>query len=214
MKKYIYYICLLLVAFVHAQEVDTNDADVLRFEKGAQFLNLNLSLNHSNEETILSSQEVIETKRSNITIRSSYAYAISDNFFLGLGLGYVHSTSDTKNGTTNVDDNSLVGNTYTIFPYARYYKGIGEKLAVFLQGEASYRHSNIHTFKSNNFSAGLRPGITFMMDKNLALEASVGFLGYFSGTSEEDGGLSERDNKGFRASLNSSNLLFGLNYYF
>lgn len=214
MKKNIYYICLLLVAFVHAQEVDTKDTDVLRFKKGTQFVNTNFSVSISDgKRRSLNDDTITKFNRESFGLRVSYAYAIANDLFLGVGLSYVYR-SNTDDSSDPALDSKNVSNAYGIFPYIRYYKGIGKKLALYLHGETSFRYINFERQNINSFLVGLRPGIAFMMHKNLALEASLGFFGYSSSTSKEEGIISERNNKAFRASLNSSNLLFGLNYYF
>ena len=214
MKKYIYYICLLLVAFVDAQEVDTKDVDILSFDKGTQFVNTNLSARISDGKIrSLNDDTITEYNRESFSIRGSYAYAIANDLFVGVGLRYGH-WSNTNDSSNPASDSKSSSNLYGIFPYVRYYKGVGKKLALYLQGETSFRHVNFDWENTNSFSVGLRPGITFMMSKNLAFETSLGFLGYFSNSSEEEGRISESNSKAFRASFDSSNLLFGLNYYF
>ncbi|AXG69182.1 outer membrane protein beta-barrel domain protein [Kordia sp. SMS9] len=208
MKKNILYISLLIVAFVHAQEVDTQTSDKLRFEKHTQFINTNFSISVTNQETrSLTANTTVDEKRNSYNFQVSYAYGIAENLFLGAGLGYGHEV-------TTFGSNSVIGNRYRILPFVRYYKGIGKRLALYLQGEVSLQHTNVDRSKENSFSAGLRPGITLMLNKKLALETSIGFFGYSSSNFEGDNIPSERDNKAINLSLNSSNLLFGLNYYF
>ena len=53
-----------------------------------------------------------------------------------------------------------------------------------------------------------------MLNKNLGLETTIGALGYTSGDSENETGSNKSDTKAFNLSLNTSNVFFGLNYYF
>jgi len=53
-----------------------------------------------------------------------------------------------------------------------------------------------------------------MLNKNLGLETSIGALGYTTTNLEDEANNSEIDFNSFDFSLNSTNLLFGLTYYF
>jgi hypothetical protein len=215
MKKITLFAFLLAFAFVNAQDKDTT-TDKLSFAKGSQFINLNLSLNTTNTD-VKGTTQTQESKNFGFSINPSYSYAISDNFFLGLGLGY--STNSRENDLNGVLDNEASTNSFAVFPFVRYYKGIGKKLAFFVQGETRYTHSknevnNTNARTTNSFFFGVRPGFTFMLSKNLGLETSVGALGYTTSNIEDEGNNSESDFNTFSFSLNSSNLLVGLSYYF
>ncbi|WP_420571472.1 outer membrane beta-barrel protein [Kordia sp.] len=220
MKKITLVVCLLMIAFVNAQD-DENQSDKLTFEKGTQFVNLSLSLGTSDSNFISETQN-FDTKRTHYNINSSYSYAISDNFFIGLGLGYSHVIQEQDDRSDQVDFESK-NNTYRIFPYVRYYKGIGKKLAFFIQGETRFSFSkteleNEGDWRTKNLFIGVRPGLTLILNKNLALETSIGSLGYSSSDSKNNANAISNDynsdSKGFGLSLNTSNLLFGVNYYF
>lgn len=217
MKKITLLVCILVIGFANAQD-DTTTSDKLTFEKGAQFVNANLSLNFANSDfESQSSTQTQEIKTFEFNINSSYAYAVRDNLFLGLGLGY--SYSSRKDQPTGLPEDKVTTNSYQVFPFVRYYKGIGKKIAVFIQGEARYSHFETEVnilnaaSTSNNFFFGIRPGLTLMLNKNLALETSIGVLGYSTGNSENDSNDSESSFNNFNFSLNSSNLFFGLSYY-
>jgi hypothetical protein len=63
---------------------------------------------------------------------------------------------------------------------------------------------------SDSFFFGVRPALALMLNKNLALETSIGALGYTTGNSENEPNNSEGSFNNFNFSLNSSNLFFGL----
>lgn len=220
MKKITFVVCLLLIAFVNAQDDLVGSSDKLTFKKGTQFVNVNFSLNNSESDFQRQIQNQIgdgETKSFGFRINTSYAYAISNNLFLGLGLGY--SKNDFETEFNNVTENEAESTSYQIFPFVRYYKGIGKKLAFFVQGEArySYIENDINSLRNgefNDFFFGVRPGITFMLSKNIALETSIGALGYTHSKGENVRSNTESTRNTFAMSLNSSELLFGLNYYF
>jgi hypothetical protein len=205
---------MLTIAFVNAQDVQNSSDDTLTFTKGTQFLNANFSVGLTDEKfRSLNDDTIVESESQIFNARVSYAYGIKDNLFLGLGFSYIHQTNSQGNSSGNQAVN-LVNNSYGVFPYIRYYKGIGKRLALYFQGEIAYRHSNFSEFKTNTFTAGLRPGFTFMMSKNLALETSLGFLGYSTSNSENDSDATESDVDQFIVSLNATDLFVGLNYYF
>ncbi|EDP97148.1 outer membrane beta-barrel protein [Kordia algicida OT-1] len=216
MKKITFFACLLAFAFVNAQDGDKNSSDKLTFAKGSQFINLNLSVNTSTSD-FEGTTQTQEAKNFGFNINPSYSYAISDNFFLGLGLGYGHNKRENEiNGAA---DNEATTNSFQIFPYVRYYKGIGKKLAFFVQGETRYTNSknevnNQDARETNTLFFGVRPGFVFMLNKNLGLETSIGALGYTTSNTDDLANNSEIDTNSFNFSLNSSNLLFGLSYYF
>lgn len=215
MKQITLFLCILTVVFAHAQD-DTTISDKLNFPKGTQFINANLSLSSFKTDTEDDTQ-IQESKSFGFTINSSYAYAISDNLFLGVGLGYSHNKRETD--VNGVLENDVTNNSYQVFPYVRYYKGIGKKLAFFIHGEVRYTHfenefNALNSGESDNFFFGVRPGLTLMLNKNLALETTIGSLGYSTGKIENEGTSVETSFSGFNLSLNSADLFFGLSYYF
>ncbi|CAM1335111.1 hypothetical protein [Tenacibaculum aestuariivivum] len=66
--------------------------------------------------------------------------------------------------------------------------------------------------KQNAYSIGVHPSLTYFLNKKLALQASLGFLGYTK-TDYDNSDGSKANNDNFNFSLNSSNLLFGLSYF-
>jgi hypothetical protein len=103
-------------------------------------------------------------------------------------------------------------------------------LALYAQGKVGFSRNRFQSYDentnvlidentSNTFQMGIRPGITYFMSKNLALETGLGFLGYSKTNSEleeSDGGTFDwtRESSFFSFDLNSSNLFFGLSFYY
>ncbi|MEM6685564.1 MAG: outer membrane beta-barrel protein [Bacteroidota bacterium] len=220
MKKITLLVCVLCMSFIHGQDDANNTSNKLTFAKGTQFVNLNFSLNSasSDSERLVQNQiELGETESFAFGVNASYAYAINDNLFIGLGLGYSKSDQETKidNATRQRNDNK----SYQIFPYVRYYKGVGKRLTVFMQGEARYSHfendfNSLNDGEMDNFFFGVRPGVAFMLSKNLAFETLIGAFGYRYAKGENERLNNESTTNEFLFSLNASNLFFGLNYYF
>jgi hypothetical protein len=205
---------MLTIAFVNAQDVQHPNADKLTFEKGTQFVNANFFVSTSKDDVSFPNEQFTETTQNQFNTRASYAYAIGKNLFLGLSLRYTHQTVEQESNNAVTNGAGFSSNTYGIFPYVRYFKGLGKKLAAFFQGSAGYRHTNFGPNKTNEVVFGLRPGITFMMNKNLALETSLGFLEYSFSNSENEDTNTEQDFNGLFVSLSTSNLLLGVTYYF
>ncbi|WP_046755905.1 outer membrane beta-barrel protein [Kordia jejudonensis] len=216
MKKIALFVCMLIIGFVNAQENDQNSSsDKLNFAKGTSFVNGGIFLNSTNTETTTTLEQ--EDSRFGFGINSSYAYAISDDLFIGLGLGYIRNKRENDIPGSPVQETT--SDTFRIFPYIRYYKGIGKRLAFFVQGETQFStgktKSNGEDFiDTNSFFIGARPGLTYMVSKCLAIETTIGALGYTSEKLENRQNNAESDAKGFNFSLNTSNLVFGLSYYF
>ena len=158
-----------------------------------------------------------EESRFGIGINSSYGYAISDDLFLGLGIGYSHNTRKVE-VTANPTSEFKI-NRFNIFPYIRYYKGIGKRLAFYVQGEVQYSKATTELngsdfLDTDGFFVGVRPGLTFMLSKCLGLETSIGALGYTSSNTKNLDNNDDSDTREFNFSLDSTNLIFGLSYYF
>ncbi len=216
MKKITIFLCMLAIGFVNAQNNDQNSSsDKLTFKKGTSLINGGLFFNSTKIETTSTLEQ--EDTRFGIGINSSYGYAISDNLFLGLGLGYTRNKRENDVPGSPVQE--TISNTFRVFPYARYYKGIGKHLAFFVQGETEYSRDTIEldgvdTIETDGISVGVRPGLTYMISKCLALETTIGVLGYTSSSSRNLQNNDDSDLRGFSLSLNSSDLVFGLSYYF
>jgi hypothetical protein len=208
---------MFAIGFLHAQDNDKDSSsDKLTFEKGTSLVNVGFFVNDRNTEAELPSQTQ-EDNRFGIGINSSYGYAISDDLFLGLGFGY--SSNKREVDVTGNPTQEFKNITFRIFPYVRYYKGIGKNLAFFVQGETEYSRNTIEfdgvdTVETDGFSVGVRPGLTYMIRKCLALETTIGAVGYTSSSSKNLQNNDDSDLRGFNFSLNSSDLIFGLSYYF
>lgn len=219
MKKITFLLFMFMIGFINAQDKDTKsnpDSDKLTFTKGCQFTNLNLSI-VLEESQVKSTGITDESDRFGYSIIPSYAYAISDNWFLGLGLGIARGTIKTQ--LQGSPESKTTARELEILPFTRYYKGIGKQLAFFIQGEARFTTQRIKIANSSDrkdkiFFLGIRPGFVFAMSKNIALEASVGALGYTTENFENNRTSGEANTNRFSLSLDSSNFLFGLSYYF
>lgn len=122
----------------------------------------------------------------------SNGWFLSDNFAVGLKLGYGRSKSDDM---LMIDDfgytDRYTKNTYHIGLFMRNYFDVGRKVSLFVETSAVTGFGGIEevdevdllpatTWTGDHFSleVGLRPGIAFFFGSGFAVEATVGFIGF------------------------------------
>ncbi|WP_046745667.1 outer membrane beta-barrel protein [Kordia zhangzhouensis] len=215
MKKITLFALLFTFAYVNAQEKKEGSNDKLTFEKGSCLLSGGFFLDTTKIEN--SGAVTQENDQFGIGFNTLYGYAVKDNLFIGLGVGYSHNKNESSSPGTNTQE--LTANTFRIFPYVRYYRGIGERLSFFVQGETQFSKgkSEFNTnddIKTKGWFIGVRPGLTYMFSDKLAIETTIGSLGYTTSNAKNSQNGAESDRDSFGLSLNSSNLVFGLTYYF
>ncbi len=167
-----------------------------------------------------------ENNNTNFSFYPSLGYAIENNLIIGMGLGYGYS----DNNSAYIDDSNrrFTNNSkrYSVFGYVKKYIPITEKFALNFKGELNYSKSknnrdslrnDIYNIQdddtTNSFSIGISPGITYFVSERFALESKIGFLGYTYSKTKGIGALERNSNK-FNFSLNSSQIFFGISYYF
>jgi hypothetical protein len=210
---------LLLIAtffaftIANAQEKEQK----LTIKKGTWSYGGNFSLNFENNENE-NQTYTSDNDHFRFNLYPKIGYAIEDNLTLGLGLGYGYSKNEYEYSDSGNDE--LKSNSFSIFPYIKKHIPLGNKLAVFVQGEA-----RLSTFKTdyssedyertgNSVFIGVRPGITYFLNNKVALEANFGSLGYSHSSSENsDNNPSESSSNYFNLNLNSSDLYFGITVY-
>ncbi|MEM8928079.1 MAG: hypothetical protein AAGC45_07740 [Bacteroidota bacterium] len=225
MKKILFF-GALLHAMVTTAQTDLQDKRII--EKGTWNILGDFSLGFDNNES-----EDEDSSSSNdfnsVNFRSAIGNAVSDNLIVGLGLGYGRRSQNldfaADDGSSNNTDN--ITNTYSIFPYARKFFGLNKNLTFFVQGEVRYDRSENEQeisngaqfnrdFERDALFVGIRPGLTFFVSKNFAIETNLGSLGYSRFSSESNNGdsITSSDGDSFNLNLNPSDLFFGLSYYF
>ncbi|MEM8509195.1 MAG: outer membrane beta-barrel protein [Bacteroidota bacterium] len=227
MRNFLFYSALLISGFIVAQ---TDQPDRFVIEKGTWNVTGNVSLRSNsidNEGESFSNANDFNSFSFNPLV----GYALSNNFVVGLGLGYSRGVNEDANtdvdGVTTEFESETT--TYSIFPYARKFFSVSPNFAFFLQGEARYNtisNESDRTFgdtvtnsssEGDSWFFGIRPGVTYFVSKRFALEANLGTLGYTTSDTENSnssGATTESDVSQFAFELNASNLLFGLSYYF
>ncbi len=227
MKKIILFTALLTSFYTLAQEV--TDGDKLIIKKGITNLGGNFNFSTNNQDfSSETSQNII--KNSIFGIQPRFGYFVANNVEIGIGLGYTQVTQNNLQQRQPVTENENTQSAFAIIPYVRGYKSINKNLLLFLQGEIAYSTIQselqdngriISTGSGNEFRIGIKPGITYFISKRMALEASLGGLTYGSSTQDfenrnDDNTFNQFDSStnSFNFSINPSDFLFGLSFYF
>ncbi|MFD2099807.1 outer membrane protein [Flagellimonas iocasae] len=220
MKHVLLFTLLLGAVTLQAQESE-NDKRII--PKGIWNVGGDFSVGLNNQEST-NQISIRNSDRFSFSVLPRVGYVFADNWMLGLKAGYSHSKSNLEridNGTFTGESESK-GESVTVAPYVRRYFSVGKNLLINMQGEFEYSASWSETIsdtaerstgQADQFALSIRPGVTYFVSKNLAFESSFGVLQYGTYKSDySDGGRTE--NSGFNLSLDSSNLFFGLSYYF
>jgi hypothetical protein len=220
MKRILLISAICITTFCAAQV--TEEKQII--EKGTWNITGNATLSLQNNDYNYNQQEY--TSKSNsiyFLLAPSFGYAIKNDVVIGAGLQYSHQKNE--NLISGLDPDNLYtfrNQSVGITPYIRGYKGIGKQLSLYLQGEVSYsrlwstiqQSGEAETSDQNgtNLFIGIRPGITYFLNKKLAIESTFGSLGYGYSEGKSDQNYS-KDNS-FRLALNPNDLFFGIAYYF
>lgn len=221
MRKKFFIIAIFLCVSLQAQEQKNNER--LTIDKGSWYLGGSVSVGYVNSDQTVNALDR-NNKSTSFSFIPKAGYAVKKNLIAGLGLGYGYSKNKNmyENPTTNEMDNTDgTSNSFTVSPFIRQYFPVGEKLAFYVQGEANYSKTNYKYIDSNSgkqlsdgqqYFVGVRPGITYFISQKLALETSIGSLGYSKAKSTSDDNTNKVDS--FNFNLSTADLLFGLSYYF
>ncbi|TLP79259.1 outer membrane beta-barrel protein [Maribacter sp. ACAM166] len=222
MKTFLPIVALLTFSFLSAQE----PSEILVIEKGTWNLTGNASLSfEGNKSNYNQLQNVSENSSHYLVLAPSFGYALKNDIVIGVGLEYGNQKGENSNTGFDTDNrytnkNQSIGLT----PYIRGYKGIGKQLSLYLQAEAGYSRfwntsnqngeDSNNDVKGNNVFIGIRPGITYFLNKKLAIESTIGSLSYSFGDRKP-----EEDRDSYSKSTNFSvalvsDLFFGIAYYF
>lgn len=156
-------------------------------------------------------------KSTTFGISPRVGYFISNNFSVGLSIGYNHYTDKTTlSNVLGTYDHKYKNGTFNIGPFARYYKSLGsDKFFLFVEGQLSFAHNTVKnedkyassSSDMNSIGVGFTPGFIFFPTPKFGFEANFGSLSlshYLEGSKSTTTGLN----------LNTNSLAFGFNYYF
>ncbi|WP_298371240.1 autotransporter domain-containing protein [uncultured Lutibacter sp.] len=191
----------------------------LNIEKGTWNLGGNFTYSNSSSETNNTSTNA-ENDQFYIGFYPQVGYAIKNNLIIGMGVGYEYRKNENYYSETEIYNSKQNG--IVVFPYVKKFFNVNTKVSFHLQGEFRMSKtwndnndlSNLTSNDNNTRSlfVGVRPGLTIFLAKKLALETSIGALGYSTGKNKADSRETKFDS--FSFNLNPNNLVFGLSYYF
>lgn len=234
MKKYI-----IILAAIHAA-ICVN----AQLQEGGNMINANFSFSKAGNNFADTAyfQNSKSNSSSNFSLALSYGHFVRTNKLLGVSFGYQNRNEVNKQyaakGSANQTSSqaSTKGETYNAGIFGRYYKWIyKDKLALFghlaanytfvyvnLSGNnsgASQPTSYYHTSEySNGFGLGIKPGITYFVTKNFAIETMFGSMDYswLRRKQSVPTGLSTYTTTNFNSSLklSLSSLVYGVSIYF
>lgn len=150
------------------------------------------------------------------TISPKAGFFISDRSVVGLGLSYTAQTSDAVYagiGSLGKTDRDV----FSVVPYFRSYKSLGEMAAFFIQAEASLGFGTLKfsgtSYDLSSYGFAVKPGFNLFLSRKWALEASFGSLAYeATKQSPENSKSSERSDK-FRFNFNMATLSLGAQFF-
>jgi len=167
-------------------------------------------------------------KTYSFSVMPTFGVFINSHVLVGLKTNW----TKTRNADVNTPDFSISNSTskgHSFGPFVRYYKMFSDKAGFFVQGEMAWAKNKLtytlEDTQSNSefdiedhiksFQAGVRPGVVFFIGKRVALESTLGFIGYSKSKTDNSWVPANLDssNKGFQFSLSPGTLNFGFRYY-
>ncbi|MCX6250052.1 MAG: hypothetical protein NTX61_04795 [Bacteroidetes bacterium] len=143
-----------------------------------------------------------ETTKSTITLKSSSfeilpsgEFFITNNFSVGLEVGYQSSMREYPTGLyVNVE--KYTSSMLLFQPFVRRYFVLGEHLTFFGQAQAGVNFGKIkystdtynQSEKSFEAHAGITPGLSFILSKRALIEATFGNIGFSTETQKPENG--------------------------
>jgi hypothetical protein len=161
-----------------------------QYTKGSISIGGTLALDLGSRKDKAGSTTTDGPKTTSFTFIPSAEFFLSDKFSLGLGLGYDLTRTKTVSGT-GIGTTTEISTTGSpvIYPFARFYIPMGEKVSIFAQAKLDIEPgtkktkttvTNSTTTESlGNFylAAGINPGISVSLSPKISLDANFGFIG-------------------------------------
>ena len=112
-------------------------------------------------------------RTTNYNIMPEVGYNMTDNFGLGIRLGYVHNEYEAAGNKVKEDG-------FAVNPFARYSFLKGNIGGLFVDGGVGYEYAKNKTtsVKTHEFEVGFRPGVALNVSDKVALTGRFGFLGW------------------------------------
>ncbi len=204
MKKIIFAAAALFAfGFANAQDAKEESAGG-GFANGDVFISGSVGINSS---------KTGDFKTNDFNITPRVGFFVADNIAIGASLGYM---------STKLDDGSddVSNSAFSVGVFGRYYATPASDFSFFAELGFDYLSYDsefavidgeifVGDSKPSEMRIGLRPGVSYFMSSNWALEASIGALEYSS--YDPDGG---DKTTGFGLNVDLTNVNVGLIYKF
>lgn len=140
---------------------------------------------------------------TNYNIIPEIGYTFSDNWGVGIKLGYAHDEY-------NFNNSKVKSNGFTVNPFARYSFLKGNIGNLFVDGGVGYTYSKIKDvdIKTHELEVGFRPGVAINVSDNIALTGKFGFIGY------QYEKIGSKKTNSFEFDFDLSQILLGVNIIF
>jgi outer membrane protein len=169
-------------------------------------------------------------KQSNFGIGLNGGYFISEKWNLGISASFSSYNYDREfnNSTGNTDFYKTTYRSIYTGVFATRFFRFTDKFSAFVSPEMGYKYnfniySNISagikdesTDYANGFYVNIRPGLNYFVHKNVALQVTLGYLGYrFEKGYREynDQKTTEYTQNNFDYSINLSSINFGVSFF-
>lgn len=205
MKHALFVVLLLCSCSLYAQ-----------FAKGNVVLGGSLGYNSQHDRSYDPNGYPYRGESTSITISPKAGFFISDKSAVGLSLSYTSQNSDAVYygiGSLGKTERDL----FSIIPYFRTYKSLGEIAAFFLQAEASIGFGTLKLSGSpydlSTYSVAVRPGFNLFLSRRWALEGTFGSLAYESTRQSPKNSKSSEQSDKFGFNFNMSTLSIGAQFF-
>lgn len=191
---------MIAAAFVFAAFGVNAQTTAEGFSKGSMFLSGNLGFSSTKYPG-----GIDDTKVSGFTFSPEFGYFVSNNIAVGIALGI--SSSKTDYGAFEEKFTGM-----QVGAFGRYYFTPASRFSMFLNLGANYMTEKYEETgdpdeKYNGFGVGFGPGLHYFISNRLALQTSIGVLGFTSWKPDADGADATTS---FDFNVGMQDLTFGL----
>ena len=150
-----------------------------------------------------------ENKSTSLSVSPNLFYSFADNWMAGIGLNYTYTNSDSDvNATHGI---GIAPNVQRYFPIAEKFAFSLNASIEYFRSKDPYSETEYRIYK--NYSANIRPGFSYLLNKKVAIEMNTGLLSYAKVKGEwTDNRSSELDK--FDFNLGFTNLQIGAIIFF
>jgi hypothetical protein len=203
MKKIILSVAAVFAfGFANAQETSEGNG----FTKGDIFMTGSVGFNSS---------KTGDFTTSTFEVAPSIGFFVNENIAVGLRVG-------VGNEKLDFDGEDVTNNMFSVGAFGRYYWTPANQFSFF--GELGFTYNTTNNefvvfegelmpadYKTTGFEIAVRPGVSYFISSNFALEATIGSLGYATTKPDYDGAESTND---FGLNVDFTDVTIGVVYKF